>query len=139
MPTRDNLSDQRTVLRFNQDITADGNHVSTLIGVIDSADYDMGIFFSAGIVEFTDGVFEIQVQESDENNAGFNLIPPEKLLGSFPVLTALTAEGGQLGEFGVVGTKRYLKVLIAATGVTSGARLVVSSIEKGEYNPQDRV
>ena len=143
MPTRDNLANQRTLLVFNAEITSDTTTVSTAI--IDTADYDMGIFFSCGIVDFTDGEYELVIQESDDPAmSGQNLVAAANLLptikaGVLPTLDALNVLGAQLSEFGIVGTKRFVRLSVISTGTTSGARVIATAIQKGEYNPQDRV
>ena len=140
MPTRENLSDQRVVTRFNAEITTNTQTVTVAANAVDTADHEMGVFFAAMLADYTDGSYKVELQESDVANfASSNVIAEADILGSYPTLTEETAEGSQLFEFGLTHTKRYVRVLIISSGVTTGARVIVVSVEKGEYNPQNIV
>lgn len=137
MPTRDNYSDQRSLLAFNAVISTDTTTVSPTI--LDTADYDMGIFFSFAILEFSAGNYGVIINESDDAGmAGKNLVASKNILGGLPELTSLTSVGEQLKDFGIVGTKRYVEISVVSTGSSGTNRIVVTAVEKGEYNPQVR-
>lgn len=103
---------------------------------ISTADYELGITFNPFLTTYVDGSFDFQVEESDD--IGFSspsVIPAERIIGTPPTLTALSTPGSQLGSFGVLTSKPYIRVQCVATGVTGSATVLVVSNKKAEVAP----
>lgn len=135
MPTRDNFSTQK-VLRalVSTDI---GSNTTTNGDILDTADYDMGVFFAFDITAYTDGSFAISYEEGDESNlSDATAVPVEKVIGDAVILTAVTTATGDHTGNGVFSTKQFVRAVVTTTGVTTGATIQAVSVLKGEYNPQ---
>jgi hypothetical protein len=104
--------------------------------ILDTANYDLGLTFALSCVAFTDGVYTLQVWTSDDSGmSGEVQLTGDNLIGTAPAVSALSAAGGTLGVVGVIGNKRYVRVKIVSTGVTSGATVRVLAIQSAEHQP----
>lgn len=104
--------------------------------ILDTANYDLGLAFALSCVAFTDGVYTLQVWTSDDSGmSGEVQLTGDNLIGTAPAVSALSAAGGTLGAVGVIGNKRYVRVKIVSTGVTSGATVRVLAIQSAEHQP----
>lgn len=106
--------------------------------IIDTADFELGLMFTMAIVGFTDGVYNIVIEESDADDmAGAENVTGDKLIGALAdmELDAESANGDVLPSIGVISNKRYVRVNVVATGVTTGATAIVTAIQKGEVMP----
>ena len=105
-------------------------------GILDTADFDLGVMFALMALNFTDGVHTLLIEESDDSGmAGATVVAGDQLIGTLPAATAATAEGAKVGTVGVISHKRYLRSSVVSTGVTTGSDVVVSSVMKGENLP----
>jgi hypothetical protein len=68
---------------------------------------------------WTDGAFAVNVTESDASASGFTAAPASSVLGAGQSIGAANT----LAKVGYIGTKRYVRVSIVSTGVTSGGHL----------------
>lgn len=135
MPTKDIRSNLQPRLALNANIVT---NTTTNGSIIDTADYDLGVMFAFAAVTYTDGTYTPVLEHSDDSGmSGAVDIPDENLIGTEAgaVITALTAAGAVEKTIGIVGTKRYVRPKIVSTVVTSGARIVVTSVSKGEIRP----
>lgn len=135
MPTRDIRSDILQQLAFNGSITTN----TTTNGVaIDTADYDLGVMFGFCSPVYTDGTYTPVLEQSDNSDmSGASDIPDSQLIGTEAnaVISALTQPGESLKTIGLIGTKRYIRVKIVSTSVTTGARITIFASKKGEVLP----
>lgn len=73
----------------------------------------------------TDGSYAINVQESDDN-ATFTDAPASAILGGEPTFAA--TDDNVVKSVGYVGGKRYARIQIVSTGVTTGGTLAAVGI-----------
>ncbi|HDY66300.1 hypothetical protein LCGC14_2855050 [marine sediment metagenome] len=135
MPTRDIRSDLLPQLAMNQNITS---NTTTNGFIFDTANFDGGIVFTLALTAFTDGTYTPSFEEGED--AGLSdaaTVPAASIIGTTAgaVLTALTAEGDILPSLGLVGTKRFVRLVITSTGVTTGADLVSEVLQSAEIKP----
>ena len=132
MSVRDIRSNLAFTVIATATIAADGD---TLSSVFDSADYDLGVMFPLVVTDYTDGDLQMFIEHS-EDNVTFEDIAPEMYIGDQSYLSsANTVEGGETFSLGCFATKRYLRVRITATNVTTGATATTYAIAKGETLP----
>ena len=121
MAIRDIRSDILVKQALNHRFTADGAQQSA---IIDTANFDMGIMFSFAVPDYTDGSYAVTIDEGDDSGlSDAAAVPANKLIGSLPTLTAVTADNATLSTFGVHSNKRYLRVTVTASSVTTGAEV----------------
>lgn len=77
----------------------------------------------------TDGSYAVTVEESDASGSGYAAVESWRVLGSLPTF-AVTDDNVQ-NSFGVRPTKRYVRIVVTATGATTGGVLVASAILGG--------
>lgn len=106
----------------NQGFTAFG-------AVIDTKDFPFDTTFIVGISAFTDGVYNLQVGEADDSGFTQNVgvLDREHLVGQ-PVLpialtAALVAGVTNYQKLGFFASRRFARLEVEATGVTTGATL----------------
>lgn len=73
----------------------------------------------------TDGSYAINVQESDDN-ATWSDAPASAILGAEPTFAA--TDDNTVKSVGYVGSKRYTRIQIVSTGVTTGGTIGASAI-----------
>jgi len=136
MAVKDNISDLS--IRQAMEVGAIGANGTTNGEIIDTADFDLGIGFAINVTNFTDGVFTLQVEESETGAFGGeeSVVPASKYVGqSIPSADAAVAAGESQAKGGVFGTKRYVRASIVATSVTTGATVGVTAILSAELVP----
>jgi hypothetical protein len=96
---------------FAASIAADGNRTTTQTGAtVDTLGYQSAtVILNPNTV--TDGVFTPKLTESDSASSGFSDVAAGDLDGAFAALAAATPQ-----TVGYTGSKRYLRVVITATG-----------------------
>lgn len=135
MPNLDIRSDLQTQMVFNAAIGGDG---TTNGEIIDTADYDGGIMISFAAQAWTDGTYTPLLEESDDSGmAGATPIPDSQLIGTEAdaAISAATALGALWTTLGFFSTKRYVRVSLVATGVTTGATIVATATKTPELLP----
>ncbi len=135
MPVKDIRSNLKPVQVMNANITS---NTTTSGSILDTADYDLGVMFQFASPVYADGTFTPTILESDDPAmAGANTVAADNLIGTYAgaVVNAVTPALGTLATIGVIGTKRYLQVQEVSTLVSSGARIVVTAINKAEVLP----
>lgn len=113
-----------------------GSSTTTNGAAISTADYELGIQLNPIVVGYLDGTYEFQVEESDD--VGFSspsVIPDERIIGTAPTLSAVTAQGDAVVGFGVLTSKPYIRVNVVSTSVSTGATVAVVSNKKAEVAP----
>lgn len=138
MPVREMVTKEVVVNALeNQSISS---NTTTQGAIIDTADFDLGVYFAMLCTAFTDGSYALKLEEGDDPAlADAADVDSSKLVyGTLPTLTAATAEGAFLSREGVHSTKRYLRASIVSTGVTTGADLAVLAVMGAELCPTDQ-
>lgn len=130
MPILDIRSNLDSRILLNGTITTD---TTTVGSIMDTAAYDLGIMITVLCTAFTDGVYTLLLEESDDSGmSGSTVVGTEKLIGALPALVALTANNASAETVGFFSTKRYVRVSLVSTGTTSGASLLVHATSKAE-------
>jgi hypothetical protein len=85
----------------------------------------------------TDGSYVFTVEESDASGSGYAAVDSTRVLGSLP--TFAVTDDNVLNTFGVRPTKRYVRLVVTATGATTGGVLAaVALLGSGGNNPVTR-
>lgn len=133
MATKDQVTTFTGLLSLSALITTD---TTTNGAIIDTAEYDLGNSFLMHIGLYTDGTYTMQIQESDDSGmSGATLVSGDQIIGTLPVLSAVTASGGVIAEVGVISNKRFLRAQIVSTSTSTGASVHVDFIGGNEYKP----
>lgn len=74
----------------------------------------------------TDGSYAVTVEESDVSGSGYAAVDSSRVLGSLPTF-ALT-DDNVWNSFGVRPTKRYVRLVVTATGATTGGVLAATAV-----------
>ena len=126
-------SDLLVLLAMIETITTD---TTTSGDIIDTANFELGIMFAMAVANFTDGSYELQIFESDDDGmSGATVVSGDQLIGDLPTLVAATAGGAAQSTVGVISHLRYLQARIVSTITTVGADVVISATQKGETLP----
>lgn len=92
------------------------------------------IVFTALSGTLTDGTYVFTVEESDSSGSGYAAVDAGRVQGSLPSYAA--SDDNVVKYFGVRPTKRYVRVVVTATGATSGGVLAVQALcGSGGNNP----
>lgn len=120
MPIKEQVTGQEVINAVEpQAIAADG----TVTGaIIDTKDYDMGLYFALLVTGYTDGTYTLYLEDGDDSGLSDAAVlsSTQLVYGSLPALSAALSEGDGMPREGVHSTKRYLRASIVATGVTTG-------------------
>ena len=132
MPIKENATLNDILIAFeNQTISSD---TTTTGAIIDTAGYDMGLTFAMGCNAYTDGTYTMKIEHGDDSGLSDAADVDSAMLvyGTLPDLAAALTEGDEMPKEGVHSTKRYVRVSIVSTSVTTGADVVVVAIAGGE-------
>jgi len=136
MPIRDNVSDQ-VVEVAGINLALDGNETNAG-AIVDTAEFDLGVFFACLITAWTDGSHTLLIEEGDESDlSDAATVGTTKLIGALPVFGAIHANGDSIACVGVHSTKRYVRASFVSTGVTDGAVGSILAVKSGEYLKTD--
>lgn len=85
----------------------------------------------------TDGSYAVTVEESDSSGSGYAAVDSSRVLGSLPTFAA--TDDNVLNQFGVRPTKRYVRIVVTATGATTGGSLcAIAALGNGSLGPVAR-
>jgi hypothetical protein len=131
MPVRDQVSDQEVeVAGIN--LALDDNETNAG-SIIDTADYDLGVYFLGVITAWVDGTHTLLIEEGDDSGlSDAATVATAKLIGALPAYTAIHANGDTVLSVGVHSTKRYVRASFVSTGVTTGATGSLFAVKGGE-------
>ncbi len=120
MPVRDQVTNQAVeVAGIN--LALDDNETNAG-SIIDTADYDMGVYFIPLLTAWVDGTHTVLIEEGDDSGLSYaTTVCSESLIGSLPALGAAAVNGGNVQCVGVFSTKRYVRASFVSAGVTTGA------------------
>jgi hypothetical protein len=128
MPTREQATMQKVIKALEpQAISSD---TTTTGAIIDTADFDGGVYFAVDVYAYTDGTYVLKIEDGDDSGLSdaADVATAQLVYGSLPSLTAAIAEGGVLAKEGVHSTKRYLRASIVSTSTATGASLQVIAV-----------
>ena len=124
---------------YKSDFTAISSNTNTDGPAFDTADHEMGITFFMMILAYTDGDYELVLQDSADGSTDWqDIADAEKLPtpGTAAItLGALTADGAVAAKQGCWSTRRYVRARVTSTSVTTGASVLTGVIKHGEYLP----
>lgn len=129
---RDIASNHRGVLALSAAISTNTN---TDGSAVDMADFELGVMFLMAVTAYTDGDYELVIQESADGSTGWTDVAAASLIGATVTLSAATAGGAVMGKQGAFSTKRYLRARVTSTSVTTGATMHITCVQAGEYLP----
>lgn len=133
MSLKDIRSDLKQTLVQKATISTD---TTTVGSIIDTADFNLGLMLAVIASAYADGTYTLLIEESDDSGmSGAVAVTGDNLIGSLPVLSAVTAAGAVLETVGVFGTLRYIRVSLVSASTTTGATVLVVATEKGEHAP----
>ncbi len=120
------------------DATVNSN--TTTAGAIIDVDKTInGPVFVVEALAYTDGTYNFEIFESDDSNmATENKVDDDQLVGNIADLeinSGPSAEGDIVKRVGVFGTKRYVRLKVVSTGVTTGARITALVIQPPSIVP----
>jgi hypothetical protein len=132
MPVKEKVTQQRVINAL--EIQNIGSSTTTAGAIIDSADFDIGVYFALAVSNYTDGTYTLKIEHGDDSGLSDAADVDSAMLvyGTLPALSAALAEGAYLPREGVHSTKRYLRASIVSTGVTTGADAQVLAIVNPE-------
>lgn len=136
MPVQEQATYQKVINAVEPQ--AIGTNATTPGAIIDTANYDLGLYFAMLCYAYTDGTFTLKIEEGDDAalaDASDIDLTKQSVYGALPAITAADAEGDVLPKEGVHSTKRYVRASIVSTGVTTGASLAVMAVAGPELLP----
>lgn len=71
----------------------------------------------------TDGAYAVEVQESDTSGSGYTAVADNDLLGTEAGAGIVAADDNTVKKIGYRGIKRYVRLVVTSTGVTTGGTL----------------
>jgi hypothetical protein len=98
-------------------------------GAVDTSNF-LTLTFGLDCTAYTDGTHTLSLLESDDNGVtdAYAAVPAAALIGSYPSITAATADGASMGTVGLFSNKKWVKPVIVSTGVTTGATIEIVQI-----------
>ena len=114
-----------------------GSNTTTAGTIVDTKDYDLGVYFVPFITAWTDGTFTLKIEDGDDSalSDAAVLASTQLVYGTLPALGAADVVGESLAKEGVHSTKRYVRASIVSTGVTSGATVGIIVVNGAELCP----
>lgn len=108
-------------------VTPDGNRTASVNGnAVDVRGYNSALVaLNPGTI--TDGTFTPKLQESDQSGSGFTDVDASDLDGAFAALASNTPQ-----TVGYIGSKRYVRVVITASGSPATGGKFAASIVLGD-------
>jgi hypothetical protein len=94
-----------------------GSNTTTVGNIIDTVGFE-SLLFLVSLGNWTDGTFTVKLEEGDDSGLSDAAdVPAAQVLGTLPALGADNA----IGRVGSIGKKRYQRLSIVTTGVTTGS------------------
>lgn len=115
--------------------TGTTNGIAVDLGVFSNNFRDVDFHILSGTL--TDGSYAVTVEESDSSGSGFAAVDSSRVLGSLPTFAA--TDDNVLNTVGVRPLKRYVRIVVTATGATTGGVLAaIAVLANGGNNPVAR-
>ncbi|MCK4961246.1 MAG: hypothetical protein KAS19_02125 [Anaerolineales bacterium] len=112
-------------------VSGDGD---TFGSAVDTADYELGVMFAIALSSFTDGEYDITVQDSDDGSTDWQDVDAEELQNT-PATADAASGNNRLSKVGAFSTRRYQRVRVTASSVTTGATVTGVCVEAAELKP----
>ena len=136
MSIQEVCSKQKVILAMNSDIVSATTTYST---IIDTADYDLGVYFASAILGNDSTSFSavFTIQEGDESNMSdaSDVINDKLVYKGAVALSALTSVAAGVIKEAVFATKRYLRIKVVTTGHGVDIQAVIFAIANPELSP----
>ncbi len=131
MPVQEQATKQVVTLALEANISS---NTTTAGAIIDTADFDLGIYFALAATTYTDGTYTLKIEDGDDSGLSdaADVATGQLVYGTLPAVSAVLADGADYSKEGVIGTKRYVRASIVSTGVTTGADLSLLCIKGAE-------
>jgi hypothetical protein len=106
---------------------------ATTGAIIDTKDYDNGIYFAIIVTDWTAGGATLTLYDGDDSGlSDAAIIPDAQLIYDAPTVdTAATVEGATVAKLGCFGNKRYVRPTVTGDGTANLDVVVV-----GIVNPE---
>lgn len=115
--------------------TGTTNGTAVDCGVFNNNFRDVLFIITSGTL--TDGSYAVTVEESDASGSGYAAVASGRVLGSLP--TFALSDDATTNSFGVRPSKQYVRLVVTATGATTGGVLVATAVlSNGSNNPVAR-
>ena len=134
MSKRDLKSNILQNVVYSAKVAATGEVVSE---AFDIAGFDSGVMFGLMVNNYVDGDYTIfDILESDESTGTYTKLTADQYIrDTNSALVVQANSDGVIPTLGCFSTKRYLKVTINATSVTTGADIIVLASAMGNDLP----
>lgn len=109
-------------------ITANG---LTTTATKDLANFEAGFVWYVWASQYTDGTYTFTLKDASTTDP----IPPEKIIGEVPIISALTDPQIFVPKFGAISVGRFIAVDVVATNVTVGANIQLLLVRSSELSP----
>jgi len=109
-------------------------NTTTVLGSVDTADYDLGVTFGLYAPAFNAGSFALTFEESDDDST-WSAVPADYLIGGAITVTAASAAGDDIASVGIISNKRYIRPSIVSTGASGSNTLNCVAELAGELKP----
>lgn len=97
--------------------------------IIDTQPYG-SIEFAIQAAAITDGTYTPSLTEGDDPAlAGGNAVAASDMLGTVAAATHTVASAGTTKKIGYKGTRRYVRLSLTSTGVTTGGNLAAVAVQ----------
>jgi len=144
MSTQEIFNELLPALALNQQAIV--SNTTTVGNIIDTYNADKGIKIDLFSGVITDGVFVPLFEESDDvafatsnDVADINIVPVKigtiwYKTGQEAISQFILTDDNIIRSFGLIGTKRYIRLSMISTGVTSGGFFTAISNAKGNLS-----
>lgn len=130
MPCKDIKSSKDSFLLMNSTISSNTNTDSA---ELDLSAYNSGVKINVLASAYTDGIYAIQLHTSDTSGftpSSTTLLSGDALIGDAITISAITSAGSAISSQGFISAKRYFKVRVVSTSVTTGANIIINAEAK---------
>ena len=117
---RDIVNQLESHIVYNQLVSSDGDTFSL---EFDTIDFESGLYWSVFVTVYNDGDYLLSAQESDVggfDQSDWDDVPTEAYCNEQPIANSVTGALDPIPILGVFSTKRYVRLKITASNVTSG-------------------
>ena len=120
------------------------SNTTTTGSSIDTSQFELGLMFAVDVRAYTDGTYTFSIETADDTGFTANLTEIKSGDDNFLVaadgvvaLSAVTAAGAKALTIGAFGNRKFARIKIVSTAVTTGADLSVRVLQAAENSPVD--
>lgn len=107
--------------------TAISSNTTTAGAVIDLQGYESALFVIQSAT-ITDGTYTPLIEECDTSGGTYTAVDDADLTNTEASVAFVAADDNVAKKIGYIGTKRYVKLSLVSTGVTSGGGLSATAV-----------